>query len=200
MYTENEMEGGLGGGGDVLERLRGSSGVGFGLEDAGVVVGHDADEVGQGGVPGVEDGLGPVGVGGGEVLLDVGLEFVLLGGRGDGSEADHAGVALVGEDGVGVVDVGDAAAHAGGEVAAGVAEDHEAAAGHVLCAVVAEALDDGEGSAVAHAEPLAGLAAEERLPARRAVQAAVPDDHVVRGREGRLRELVVVGADDDAAS
>ena len=37
----------------------------------------------------------------------------------------------------------DAAAHARGEVAAGRAEDHDAAAGHVLAAVVADALDDG---------------------------------------------------------
>ena len=39
--------------------------------------------------------------------------------------------------------VGDAAAHAGGEVAAGPAEHDDAAAGHVLAAVVADALDDG---------------------------------------------------------
>ena len=41
-----------------------------------------------------------------------------------------------------VPDVGDAARHAGGEVAAGRAEDHDAAAGHVLAAVVADAFDD----------------------------------------------------------
>ena len=38
------------------------------------------------------------------------------------------------------------------------------AAGHVLAAVVADALDDGVGARVAHGEALAGEAAEERLP------------------------------------
>ena len=35
------------------------------------------------------------------------------------------------------------------------AEDDDAAAGHVLAAVVAHALDDGGRAGVAHAEPLA---------------------------------------------
>jgi hypothetical protein len=39
--------------------------------------------------------------------------------------------------------VGDAAGHAGREVAARGAEDDHAAAGHVLAAVVAHGLDDG---------------------------------------------------------
>ena len=52
--------------------------------------------------------------------------------------------------------VGDAAAHARGEVAAGRADHDDAAAGHVLAAVVADALDDGGGARVAHREPLAG--------------------------------------------
>ena len=38
--------------------------------------------------------------------------------------------------------VGDAAAHAGGEVPAGAAEHDDAAAGHVLAAVIADAFDD----------------------------------------------------------
>ena len=62
--------------------------------------------------------------------------------------------------------VGDAAAHAGGEVAPGLAEDDDAAAGHVLAAVIADAFDDRRRAAVAHGEPLAGDAAEERLAAR----------------------------------
>ena len=62
--------------------------------------------------------------------------------------------------------VGDAAGHAGGEVAAGRAEDDDAPAGHVLAAVVADALDDRGGAGVADAEPLADLAAQEDLAAR----------------------------------
>ena len=81
--------------------------------------------------------------------------------------------------------VGDAAAHAGGEVAAGPAEHDDAPAGHVLAAVVADALDDGVGAAVAHGEALAGDAAEEGLAAGRAVERDVADDDVVLGHERR---------------
>ena len=52
----------------------------------------------------------------------------------------------------------------GGEVEAGRAEHHDAAAGHVLAAVVADALDDRHRARVADGEALAGEAAEERLP------------------------------------
>ena len=89
-----------------------------------------------------------------------------------------------------VPDVGDAAGHAGREVAARGAENHRAAAGHVLAAVVADAFDDGLGAAVAHAEPLGGAAAEERAAARRAVQRDVADEDVVLGLErGDLRRI-----------
>ena len=42
-------------------------------------------------------------------------------------------------------------------------------AGHVLAAVVADALDDRRGAGVADAEPLADLAAQEDLARRGAV-------------------------------
>ena len=82
--------------------------------------------------------------------------------------------------------VGDAAAHAGGEVPAGAAEHDDAAAGHVLAAVIADAFDDRERAAVADGEPLAGEAADVRLAAGRAVQRDVADDDVVLGDERRL--------------
>src|SRR5439155_12385757 len=88
----------------------------------------------------------------------------------------------------------DAPAHAGGEVPARAAEDHDESLGHVLAAVVADALDHRGDAAVAHAEPLAGLAAEEDLAARRAVERDVADDDVLLRREGRLARRV----DDDA--
>ena len=50
------------------------------------------------------------------------------------------------------------------------AEHDDPAAGHVLAAVVADALDDGGGAGVAHAEPLADHAAQEDLAAGRAVE------------------------------
>ena len=58
-------------------------------------------------------------------------------------EIDHLGVDRLRERAVGVVHVGDAAGHAGTEVAAGRPEHDDPAAGHVLAAVVADALDDG---------------------------------------------------------
>src|SRR5204863_1142509 len=59
------------------------------------------------------------------------------------------------------------------------------AAGHVLAAVVADALDDGARARVAHPEALAGEAAEERLARGRAVEDGVADDHVLLGGERR---------------
>src|SRR5437763_1219844 len=82
-----------------------------------------------------------------------------------------------------VEDVGDAAAHARGEVAPRAAEDDDAAARHVLATVVADALDDGVRARVTDGEALAGEAAEERLAGRRAVEDGVPDDDVRLGGE-----------------
>ncbi len=55
-------------------------------------------------------------------------------------QLDHGRVAALGEAAVAVEDVGDAARHAGGKVAAGGAEDEHQAARHVLAAVVSDAL------------------------------------------------------------
>ena len=95
-----------------------------------------------------------------------------------------------------VPDVGDAAAHAGGEVAARGAEHDDAAAGHVLAAVVADAFDDRVGAAVAHGEPLGGAAAEQGRAAGGAVQAHVADDDVfLRDERGGPRRV-----DDEPAA
>src|SRR3954454_11755247 len=101
-------------------------------------------------------------------------------------QRDELHVAPRGEAAVLVEDVRDAAAHAGREVAPGRAEDDDAPAGHVLAAVVADALDDGHCAGVAHAEALAADAAEERLAARRAVERDVADDDVLLGAVARL--------------
>ena len=61
-----------------------------------------------------------------------------------------------------VVDVGDAAAHAGGEVAARRPEHDDAPAGHVLAAVVPDALDHRVRAGVAHREALARRARGRR--------------------------------------
>src|SRR6185295_5171695 len=83
-------------------------------------------------------------------------------------------------------DVGDAAGHARRKIPSGPAEDDDAAAGHVLAAMIADAFDDGQRAAVSHGEPLAGHAPEIRFAARRAVQGDVPDDDVLLGNECRL--------------
>ena len=68
-----------------------------------------------------------------------------------------------------------------------VPEHHHRAAGHVLAAVVAHALDHRVGAGVAHREALAGHAAEIRLAGDRAVQHDVAGDHVLRGLAAELR-------------
>ena len=105
----------------------------------------------------------------------------------DRHEVDHLEVASVAEPVLGVVDEGVAAAHAGGEVAAGLAQDDDHAAGHVLAGVVAHPLDDGLGAAVPDGEPLAGPAPEEGFAAGRPVERHVAHDHVLGPRETGLR-------------
>lgn len=73
-------------------------------------------------------------------------------------EVDHL---AVDEIGVEVEDVGDAAGHAGREVATGPTEHDGRATRHVLAAVVTDALDDRVRAGVAHAEALADDAAQE---------------------------------------
>ena len=85
-----------------------------------------------------------------------------------------------------VVDVGDAAAHAGGEVAAGAADDDDAAAGHVFAAMIAAAFDDGFRAGVADAEAFADDAADVDLAVDRAVADDVAGDDVLLGAEGRV--------------
>src|SRR5262249_53183140 len=104
--------------------------------------------------------------------------------------------AFLGEVALVVVDVSDAARHAGGEVLAGGAENDDAAAGHVLAAVVADREHDRIDAAVAHAEALARQAANVRLAARGAVKGNVADNHVFHRAVGGLFGRV----DDDLAA
>ena len=100
-----------------------------------------------------------------EVAALVGeLAHHLLLGR-DRLQIHHRRVAAALEGAVLVQHVGDAAGHAGREVAPGLTDHDHHAAGHVLAAVVARALDDGDGARVAHREPLAGDAGEVALAA-----------------------------------
>ena len=60
--------------------------------------------------------------------------------------ADHGGVAAGAELAVFVEHIGDAATHASGKVATGVAQHHHGAAGHVFAAVVASAFNHRGGT------------------------------------------------------
>src|SRR5207248_11570047 len=91
-------------------------------------------------------------------------------------EAHQLQVAPALEPFVLVQHVGDAAAHAGGEVAPGPAQHDHPAAGHVLAPVVAAALDHGPGVGVAHGDALAGQPPEEGAPARGAVEHGAAHD------------------------
>ena len=111
-------------------------------------------------------------------------------------QGDHGVVDLAGEHLGRVVDVRDPSGHARTEVPAGRSEHDDTATGHVLATVVAHALADRRCSGVAHAEPLADLAPQEDLAARRAVPDDVAGDDVVLGGERGER----VRMDDDATA
>ena len=91
-------------------------------------------------------------------------------------EFDHRHVAAGLEAVVLVDDVGDAARHAGGEVAAGGSEYDDDTAGHVFAAVIAGAFHHDGGAGVAHREALARDAAEIALAGDGAVHHRVADD------------------------
>src|SRR5215471_2309854 len=66
----------------------------------------------------------------------------------DRTQFDLVLVAQAGEAALRIVNVGDAARHAGSKIAAGVTDDGDNAAGHELAAVVAGAFDNGDGAGV----------------------------------------------------
>src|SRR5205823_12172032 len=98
----------------------------------------------------------------------------------------HGHVATRLEGPVLVEHIGDAARHAGGEIAPGLAEHHHDAAGHVFAAVVAGAFDHRDGARVAHREALAGDAAEIALALDGAVEHGVSDDDRFLGLEAAI--------------
>ena len=86
--------------------------------------------------------------------------------------------------------VRDAAAHAGGEIAPALAQHHHHAARHVFAAVVAHAFHHRRRARIAHREPFARHAVEERLAAGRAVQHHVADQDILLRRERRLARRI----------
>src|SRR5207344_3344542 len=105
-------------------------------------------------------------------------------------------VAEFGEVAAFVQHIGDAAGHAGREVAPGLAQHHDDAAGHVLAAMIAGAFDHRDRTGVTHGKALAGDAAEIAFTLGRAVHHRVADDDgFFRHDAGIARRL-----DDDAAA
>src|SRR6476660_3790797 len=111
-------------------------------------------------------------------------------------QVDHREIAALGEGLVLIEHVGDAAGHSRGKVPASLPYDDHDAAGHVLAAMVASALDHGHSTRIAHSKALAGDAAEVRLSRNRAVQHSIADDDRLLCWCGRLFR----GADDDDAA
>src|SRR6185312_9850082 len=109
-------------------------------------------------------------------------------------EIDHGEVAAALEIAFLIQHIGDAARHASGEVAARRPDHHHYTTGHIFAAVVAGALDDGNGARVAHGEALAGDATEVALAGDGAVEHGVADDDRLFRHDGRLFHR----ADDDA--
>ena len=109
------------------------------------------------------------------------LIFLLV----DRFQIDHVEVAERVEQLMLVEDVGDAAAHSGGEVSAGASDDDHRAAGHVLAGMIADAFDDGHGAAVADGESLADQAVDKHFAGRGAVKERVAGDDVFFRIEGR---------------
>src|SRR5688572_8531120 len=111
-------------------------------------------------------------------------------------ELDHGEVAALLEIAVLVEHIGDAARHAGGEIAPGRADHDDDAARHIFAAMVAGAFDDGGSARIPHGEALAADTAEIALPGDGAVKHGVADDdRLLRDDAGILR-----GTHDDAAA
>ena len=166
-------------------------------QDALVLVREDLDELGLLTGPVLEDPCGARAAGEVAMAREQGAEFFDVFRVDQRFEIDAGLVAAArGEVALIVVDVGDAAAHAGGEVAAGGTEDDDEAVGHVLAAVVADAFNNGGGAGVADGEALAGDAVEISFAAGCAVEDDVADeDAFLRQEAGGLGRI-----GDDAAA
>ena len=95
---------------------------------------------------------------------------------GERLEFDHRKVAALSEVPRLVEHIGDAAGHAGGEIAAGLADDDDDSAGHVFAAVVAYALDNRDGAASCSRRTVRRPRRGSSFSCDRAVKHGVADD------------------------
>src|SRR5690606_21355759 len=117
-------------------------------------------------------------------------------GRIDLQEVDLRHVAAIAERAVLVVNIGDAARHAGREIAPGTAKHCDDAAGHVFAAVVARPFDDRDRARVADRETFARYPVEGGFTGDGAVEDGIADDDVF----GRVPVDVRWRTHDDAAA
>ena len=82
--------------------------------------------------------------------------------------------------------IGNAARHAGREVASRGTQDDHPATRHVLASVIAHPLHHRVRAAVAHAETLAHQAANVGLAAGGAIERDIAGDHVLPGRKAGI--------------
>ena len=92
------------------------------------------------------------------------------------------------------LNVGEATRHAGTKIEADRTENHGDSAGHVFATVLADALDDGSGSAVTDGETFANLPRDEELAGGSAIQ------HRVAGKHVAALGSVLTGVDNDGTA
>src|SRR5271157_495914 len=98
--------------------------------------------------------------------------------------------ALFGEVAALIKDVGDAAAHASGEIATTGPEDHDQTVRHVFAAVIADALDHSGCTGVADGKALAGDSVKETFTTGRTVQSHIAEDDVFLGRKAGIARRI----------
>ena len=109
---------------------------------------------------------------------------------------NHCAITVTSKVTVLVKHVSNATRHPGSEVSSGLAQNHDAAAGHVFAAMIADREHHGVDTAVADTEAFTCDPADVRFAAGRPIKADVADDHVVFRFEGRGRRWM----NDDLAA
>src|SRR5574337_330742 len=148
-----------------------------------VVARHYLDELRRVSLPGLENPLSHARLGVAHVAPHEILDLFDVLGSDQRLDVNHPEVTAALEVAGLVQDVGHTARHTGCEVSPGAADDDDPAAGHVLAAVVAHALHDSMGAAIAHGEPFPCNPTEVGLAARGAVEDHVSDEDVLLGNK-----------------
>src|SRR3990167_4321255 len=164
-----------------------------------VILWHHLDELGLQLVPLDEDSLGYFAVSVAQMARDQVFDLLHIFFAHQGLQLHRVQNLLIAADAEVarlVEHVSDAARHAGGKVSSRFAEHDDAPSGHVLAAVIPDALDDCIGAAIAYGETLAGDAAEVGFAAGGAVEHHIANQNIFFGNKGGLMRRI----DDDLAA